>query len=107
MLNSVMTLQKVIKLINSNNFASSSVISAESDVIELDRFTGIQSLKLKPIDPAERIIKIYEVHGNCSLKEFVEGKGLIFKRYSFYYEFTHSEEFITEDQKLIFMEKVH
>ena len=48
------------------------------------------------------ILVQYEVEHNCSLKEFVEGIGLTFKRGCAFYEFVNSVECITEDKVLIF-----
>ena len=77
--------------------------------IELDPCTSssFQSKLLKPIDLDERIIELIKVDADSALKDFVKQKHWTFKRCCFFYEFTDSVECITEDQKLIFLQKVH
>ena len=73
---------------------------------EVRRFTNSDLkpnvVESKPCDQSQMILVQYEVEGNCSLKEFVERKGLSFKRGCAFYEFANSVECITEDKVLIF-----
>ena len=68
----------------------------------------LKHLKLKRVDINERWIKLYEVTQDTSLKEFIEGEGLIFKRGCAFYEFTHSVESIMaeSDKEFLFVPKV-
>lgn len=58
------------------------------------------------VDLSEKEIQLYHVDKDCSLREFVESKGLTFKRGCVFYEFINEVESIPKDKQLIFVEKV-
>ena len=77
-------------------------------MIPKKRFTDddLAELKPKPVDENEWILSKYDVPSDCSLKEFIDEKKLIFKRGRAFYEFKNETESITEDQQLILVEIV-
>ena len=68
----------------------------------------LKHLKLKGVDINERWIELYEVTRDTSLKEFIEGEGLIYKRGCAFYEFKHGWESIMaeSDKEFLFVPKV-
>ena len=66
----------------------------------------LEHLKLNRVDINKRWIEFFDVDEDCSLKEFVEKKGLIYKKGHAFYEFTNSVESISDDKELIFMSNV-
>ena len=64
-------------------------------------------LKLKAVDENELIIVKHDVGSDCSIKEFIETKKLIFKRGYTFYEFKNETESITEDQHLMLFKTVN
>ena len=61
---------------------------------------------LEAVNLSEKWITVYHVEHDCSLKEFIEGKELIYRRGLAFYEFTHEEENISEKKKFILMNTV-
>ena len=51
-------------------------------------------------------IELFDIDKDCSLKEFVEEKGLTYKKGCAFYEFTNDVESISEDKEIIFMSNV-
>ena len=66
----------------------------------------LKHLDLKEVDKTKRWIELFNVDEDCSLKEFVETKGLVYKKGHVFYEFTNSVESISKDKEMIFMTKV-
>ena len=66
----------------------------------------LEHLDLREVDKTKRLIELFDVDEDCSLKEFVEKKGLVYKKGHVFYEFTNSVESISKEKEMIFMTKV-
>ena len=72
---------------------------------ESEREKIIAQLDLKPVD--KKNFQIYDVEKDCQLREFVKEKlKCEYKRGRLFYQFEHDFERISDDKRLIFMDKV-
>ena len=79
-----------------------------TEVIVVFGDNDVDHLNLKPVDLNKSWIVQYEVlPSDCSLRELCEKNNLVPENGCVYYEFINDFECITEDKKLIFMDKVN